>query len=120
MKECKGEILLVGISLTLLSQILLGAFSLATRNAIRDRVRKKYGRLQSEKSGKNDEPLECAHINHNPRFPKYDHPSNGRLLTLSEHLEDHRNRAGRNGLTPEENEWAIDHILKRLSKLHRD
>lgn len=120
MRERELNVILAGVSLALISQILLGAFSLETRNAIRDRVRKKYGRLQSEKSGRSDEPLECAHINHNPKYRKYDDPSNGRLLTISEHLEDHLNRAGRNGLTPDENMWAIERIRERLGKLHRD
>lgn len=108
------ELVASGISLVLLSQIILGAFSLATRNAIHDRSRKRFGHLASEKSGKDDEPLECAHIDHDYRKPGYDRPGNGRLLTLSEHLADHINRAGRNGLSKEDNDWAIEQIRMRI------
>ncbi len=114
MKERHVELILGGVSLALISQILLGAFSKRTRGVIYDRARKRFGRLASEKSGKYDEPLECAHINHDPNNPKYDDPSNGRLLTLSEHLADHENRAGRNGLLPKENDWAIQEQRRKL------
>lgn len=118
MTERNVELILGGASLALIAQILLGGFSLETRTEIRERAKRRFGgKLASEKSGRDDEPLECAHINHDPRLPSYDRPSNGRLLTLSEHLADHINREGRNGLTLEQNRWAIEEIQKRLAEL---
>ncbi len=115
MNERKAELLLSGISLGILAQAIFGVISRETRDAVYNRVWKKFGKMASEKSRKDDEPLEIAHINHDPRYPKYDDPSNMRMLTISEHLADHKNRAGRNGLDPEQNEWAIAEISKRLA-----
>lgn len=117
MTERNVELIFGGVSLVLIAQILLGGFSLETRTEIRERAKRRFGKLASEKSGRDDEPLECAHINHDPRLPSYDRPSNGRLLTLSEHLADHINREGRNGLSIEQNRWAIEEIRKRLAEL---
>ena len=57
---------------------------------------------------------ECAHINHNKQDPRYDDPSNGRLLCTEDHLKDHVNRHGRNGLPKRTNERAIELIKLRL------
>jgi len=60
------------------------------------------------------EHLECAHIDHSRSNPKYDDTSNGRLLCSTDHLKDHINRHGRNGLNKSQNEWAIKSLLKRI------
>lgn len=59
-------------------------------------------------------PLHVAHISHDKSKSNYDSPSNGRLLTPKEHLTiDHINRAGRNGLSENHNNYAI-RMLKKL------
>ena len=60
------------------------------------------------------EDLEAAHIDHDKSKEHYDDPKNGRLLTTEEHLRDHINRAGRNGLTKAANDWAIRMLKQRL------
>lgn len=60
------------------------------------------------------EHLEAAHINHDKTKPIYDDPSNGRLLCTEDHLKDHINRHGRNGLPKRTNERAIELIKQRL------
>lgn len=102
------------ISLNLLLWVIWTGFSLETRRKIYARVRAEHGKLQSEKSGISNEPLECAHINHDPTDPNYDHESNGVLLTVAEHLDDHFEREENNGLTLEQNRWAIAEIRRRL------
>lgn len=58
--------------------------------------------------------LEAAHIDHNKSNPRYDDESNGRLLCLPDHIKDHINREGRNGLTVAQNRWAINIMLEKL------
>lgn len=58
--------------------------------------------------------LEAAHINHNKDNPRYDDPSNGRILCTEHHLEDHINRHGRNGLSRQANNWAINKLRERV------
>ena len=58
--------------------------------------------------------LEAAHINHNKDHPKYNDPSNGRILCTEHHLADHINRHGRNGLSRRANEWAINKLRERV------
>ena len=108
------EVVLNLTSAAALGLLVFGAFSRATREKIWARSTKRFGTPKSEMSGRDDEPLECAHYDHDQSKPSYDTESNGRLLTLSEHLWDHINRAGRNGLTREENDWAIREIARRL------
>lgn len=57
--------------------------------------------------------LEAAHINHK-KDNNYDNPNNGRVLCTKHHLEDHISRAGRNGLSKNHNNWAINMLLQRL------
>jgi hypothetical protein len=115
MKERDVEIALGAVSAIALARLLWSSFSIDTKERIRNRARiKNNGQLASELSGRFDEPLECAHIDHNKKSYWYDHPRNGRLLTLSEHLNDHLTRKGRNGLTYDENEYAISELTKRL------
>ena len=92
--------------LTSLAPTLL-AFSFKVRREIRDRDGNK-----SVWSGAT-EHLEVAHISHDKKKSNYNDPSNGRTLTTLEHLVDHLNRDGRNGLTGEQNSWAIMRLLER-------
>lgn len=57
--------------------------------------------------------LEAAHINHT-RNKDYDEPKNGRTLCTKDHLQDHIDRAGRNGLSRQYNQNAIESIRARL------
>lgn len=63
--------------------------------------------------------LEAAHINHDRSDPRYNDASNGRLLTTKHHYLDHYNRAGRNGLTVQANNWALRSIWARLTEEER-
>lgn len=65
------------------------------------------------------ENLEIAHITHDKSHPRYDHKSNGRLLSRRNHYRDHVNTVGRNGLTLAQNNWALREIWKRLSEEER-
>lgn len=103
--------------LGVLSLAIFANFTLNVRHKIKDRAFDKFGKLASELSGNDDEPLECAHWDHSPKNPRYNHPSNGRLLTLSEHLRDHIQREGNNGLSIKDNQRAIATLRKRL-KMH--
>jgi hypothetical protein len=98
------------IPLTTLGLIIianLGAFSLKTKKEIWKRDDGK-SRLSDD-----TEDLECAHIDHSRSNSRYDDASNGRLLTKKEHLDEHINRAGRNGLPKHQNDWAINMLKKR-------
>jgi hypothetical protein len=106
-KETINLINIFGIGLLLI--LANSAFSWKTKQAIKQR-----DGGQSVLSGKT-ENLHAAHIDHNKNNPRYDDASNGRLLTAEEHLKDHINRAGRNGLTVEQNNWAISMLMKLLS-----
>jgi hypothetical protein len=101
-------------SLALLVVALFGNFSLETKHKIKERARQKLGYIGSELSGRCDEPLECAHWDHSRDNPGYDTASNGRLLTISEHLKDHELRAGRNGLNRKQNNQAIAALKSRV------
>lgn len=59
--------------------------------------------------------LEAAHIDHNKANPRYNDTSNGRVLCVDDHLKDHVNRHGRNGLPKSQNEWAIKRLLERVT-----
>ncbi len=78
-----------------------GAFSKKTRDEINKRDGGKS--VLSGESGR----LHAAHISHDKSRSDYDKPSNGRMLTPREHLDDHVNRAGRNGLPEHQNNFAI-------------
>ena len=58
--------------------------------------------------------LEAAHISHDKSRKDYNSPSNGRVLCLEHHLQDHKQREGYNGLTRAGNHWAIAMMVKRL------
>lgn len=94
---------------------IIGGIYLLSQFAFSSRVRKEIRDRDGNKSvlSGSTEHLEVAHINHSKRNPKYNDPSNGRVLSTAEHLWDHINRDGRNGLTPHQNSWAIMRILER-------
>ena len=100
--DIKPLLLLGGIFL--LSQF---AFSLDVKKLIWKRDEGK-----SRLSGAT-ENLEVAHVDHSKSNPRYNDQSNGRLLTKKEHLQEHINRAGRNGLTKNQNDFAIRELTKR-------
>lgn len=112
-KPIIGGLIPLGI-LTLTGLLVSGAFSDRTRRLIHQRDHDR-----SVLSGKT-EHLECAHLNHNKGYSKYNDPSNGRLLEISEHYLDHLNRAGRNGLTESQNNWALGAIWGRMNEEERD
>ena len=60
--------------------------------------------------------LECAHINHDKSRKDYNSPSNGRVLCMGHHLQDHKQREGHNGLTRAGNRWSITMIEKRIRR----
>lgn len=99
-------------SLGLLVIASLGAFSPQTRKQIYERD---GGR--SKKSGKRG-LLHAAHVSH-ARDKNYDEPSNGRLLTIEEHYQDHYNRHGRNGLNKWQNKGALYLLWKKLTDKER-
>ena len=84
------------------------AFSLRTR----DLIRKRAG-YKSEISGEKDY-LEASHLDHNRKNPLYDDPSNGHLVTIYEHLQEHIEREGMNGLSFVNNRWAIARLKERI------
>lgn len=99
-------------ALVVLSQAMLGAFSLKSKKEIWNR-----DGGQSAESGDQGN-LECAHYDHSRENPLYNDPSNGRLLTRREHYLDHFYRRD-NGLSQQANEWAVKMIWDRLSKSER-
>ena len=58
--------------------------------------------------------LDAAHKNHNRDNPDYNNPKNGKTLCVEHHLDDHKQNAGRNGLSKRHNDWAIDKLKERL------
>ena len=60
------------------------------------------------------EHLEASHTDHNRDNPLYNDPSNGKTLCTRDHLQDHIEREGRNGLNHHQNQWAINKIRERL------
>lgn len=93
------------------------AFSRHTRRLIVERVVEKHGKPVSEISGRDDMPLQAAHINHDKKSPDYDNPDNGILMTVDEHLRDHISREGKNGLTIAGNKLAIELLSKQIEDL---
>lgn len=68
---------------------------------------------QSRISGKGGR-LEAAHIDHSRSNVLYNHPDNGMVMTIGEHLIDHVARHGKNGLTRGQNYWAVQAIIDRM------
>ena len=92
----------------------IAPFFLAFSLRARDLIRKRAG-YKSEISGSKDF-LECGHKNHSRKYPGYDNPDNGVLMTIWEHLQDHTNRANdpNLGLNKEQNDWAIARLKERI------
>lgn len=106
------EILLSVAALGIATEAARWAFSARTKRQIVSRATDpEDGIAKSEVSGRYDEPLQAAHINHSRSSGYYDNPDNGVLMTVSEHLIDHIQREGKNGLTKSGNRLAI-HLLK--------
>lgn len=89
----------------------LVAFGMAFSLPVRKKIWQRDGG-QSVWSGET-ENLQVAHIDHSKSNPRYDDVSNGRLLTVEEHLQDHINREGRNGLPKHQNDFAIRKLKER-------
>ena len=92
--------------------LLLAPFFLAFSLRTRDLIRKRAG-YKSEISGEKDY-LEASHLDHNRKNPLYDDPSNGHLVTIYEHLQEHIEREGMNGLSFVNNRWAIARLKERI------
>lgn len=58
--------------------------------------------------------LEASHIDHNRNSPNYNDPNNGKTLCTEDHYYDHIMRHGQNGLTPEQNKWAVQQLQRRV------
>jgi len=58
--------------------------------------------------------LQCAHYDHNRDNDWYNDPENGRLLCWKDHLKDHIDNAGQNGLLPHQNDYAIKMLKQRI------
>ena len=86
------------------------AFSLRVRKQILNRDGRRCVECGSTQN------LQCAHYNHDHSRPEYNDPSNGRVLCLEHHLQDHRDRHGRAdlGLSNEANLWAIRMMESKL------
>lgn len=100
--------------------LLSGAFSHKTREEIKKRSILRFGKLASEWTGDDEGPFEAAHIDHSKSNERYDDQSNGRLLKVSEHYDDHVNRAGRNGLNFWANLFALRKIWERMTDKDRE
>ena len=90
----------------------IAPFFLAFSMRARDLIRKRAG-YKSEISGEKDY-LEASHLDHNRKNPLYDDPSNGHLVTIYEHLQEHIEREGMNGLSFVNNRWAIARLKERI------
>lgn len=93
-----------------------GAFCNGAKFEIKERSE---GR--SELSGIEDEPLVCAHLNHDKRCPGYDDPKNGiRVTEVEEYVYHrwHRFEPCNIGLTTEQNDRAIESWEGRLKPLY--
>lgn len=105
------RLLIPSLALIATAELSRWAFSQRTRHVIYDRAKG-----VSEISGKNTEPMQCAHLDHTHGTNYYNSPDNGLLLTLREHLMDHIIRGGRNGLAMEANEWAIGTLYQQVTR----
>lgn len=105
----------IGVTLLIAHEVGRLAFSRQTKDEIKQRARQEHdGRLLSEISHTNGVPMECAHINHSRSYPEYDSPENGFYCTIYEHLQDHINREGQNGLSIPDNRRAIRSLEHRV------
>lgn len=63
-----------------------------------------------------DVNLEASHYNHDKNNDDYNNLDNGRILCTRCHLKDHIENKGKNGLTEEANNWAIEKLKGRVAK----
>lgn len=61
------------------------------------------------------EHLFCAHYCHSKDNPDYNNPDNGRLLSGDCHWLDHYYRAGENGISLNQNLWALRTMWKGMT-----
>lgn len=105
------EKLSIPISLGIMAFAITGAFSRKVRRKIWERDKGTCSICGSTDN------LQCAHIDHNKSNPRYNDPSNGRLLCkIPCHLNDHINREGRNGLSKRQNQWSINALKGKFDK----
>lgn len=97
--------------------ITLGAASSGTREIVWKRDQGKC--RDCGKKSKDHFYLECSHNDHT-RNEYYDMPSNLKLLCLFCHKLAHIRRAGRNGLSLEQNQRAIQLIEERMTQKKRE
>lgn len=116
MKETASTIAKL-LSISTFVGLCLFSFSFETRQKIWHRDEGKCRRCS--KSKKKGYYLEVSHLNHDRNYPYYDSPSNGILVCLADHLQEHRKMKGRNGLSPEGNEEAIRKIQERMREKQR-
>lgn len=94
---------------------LLGAFSAKVRKQILERDGYKCVDCGSH------EWLEACHVDHNKENPRYDDVSNGSTRCTPDHLMEHINREGRNGLTIAQNRFGIRRMIERIKhNYHED
>jgi hypothetical protein len=60
--------------------------------------------------------LEASHYNHDKSKGNYSDITNGRILCTRCHLKDHIENRGKNGLTKDANNWAIQRLKKRVAE----
>lgn len=89
------------------------AFSLLVRKAIgkRDKWKCQWEDEECNKRFQDGWMVDVAHYDHDKKNPMYDDESNGRVLCVDHHQEDHE-RYG-TGLTKKQNDWAIEQLKKR-------
>lgn len=119
MNERLRNTVLASVGLLAVAEVSRLAFSSRSRYEIKDRAIERLGYLGSEISGRNDMPLQCAHINHK-RGPYYNDPSNGFYATVDEHLIDHILRERENGLTVAGNHEAIKLLTRQIHDIAGD
>ena len=111
----KKEFFIGALALGVALELSRYAFSSRTKDEIKKRARETHnGKLLSELSHTNGVPMECAHIDHSKSNPDYDTPQNGVYVTIYEHLQDHINREGQNGLSVHANKLAIEALQERI------
>ncbi len=81
-----------------------------------------WRRYKREEGGNSGKGKHCAHYNHDRKYPGYDDPKNGRVLTYAEHYMDHYDRNGKPGLglTKQQNKRALGLLWSKLSREERN
>lgn len=100
----------------LTSEIAKTAFHQQAKETMRERAYVRFGKVCSEISGRDDQSLHAAHINHKRNTGYYNSPNNGFYCTITEHLIDHILREGENGLNKSGNYEAINSLSRLIMK----